>query len=45
MSGATQYGDPQVLEQILAELRAIRIAIEKPRQTAERENAEFLASL
>jgi hypothetical protein len=34
----------QVLEAILAELRAIRAAIEKPRQTAERENAEFLSS-
>jgi hypothetical protein len=34
-----------VLELILAELRSIREAIEKPRQTAEKENAEFLAGL
>ena len=34
-----------VLDQILSELRAIRKAIEQPRQTAERENTEFLASL
>jgi hypothetical protein len=34
-----------VLEDILGELRAIRRAAEQPRQTAERENAEFLAGL
>ena len=43
-SAVGRASDP-VLEAILAELRAIRAAIEKPRQTAERENSEFLASL
>jgi hypothetical protein len=31
--------------EIIRELRAIREAIDHPRQTAERENAEFLAGL
>jgi hypothetical protein len=41
----TKESSDQTLELILAELRGIREAIEKPRQTAERENAEFLARL